>query len=378
MATLPSNVKSTSTTPSTTDVVVSSSLVISPSITTVTSSVKMMVSHSESQSSSQLSRRNTRSASGAAVNSTYMKIHVSPDKSPDKSFSCDSIPTASTTVGTTSPVSKTTDSDSILKDDMLNTQVLLDLIRANDLKIDLLSRELSLSKGKIDKLEKDVEVVHSLLKVKDCVIDGVKGELSRLEQYTRRYSVVISGVDKTDRRESIEVLRPKVEDIVNKVTSTTTVADIDKLHRNGPVKGTRQDIILRFKSHSAKEEFYKARKTLPLELKHIRIKPSLSPSQQALLDESRDLLDEYHHGGYVGENPPDYVFANVHGVVQVKMKNKSKDGQFITIQNISHLCQVLAKSSMNKKSLEAYDGSKGFDDHSDSSDEDDMGFNRFD
>ena len=372
MATLPSNVKSTSTT----DVIVSSSLVISPSITTVTSSVKMMVSPSSSQSSSQLpERRITRGTSGASVNSTYMKIHVSPDKS----SSCDSIPTTSPTADMMSLVSNETDSDSVLiKDDVLNMQVLMDLIRANDLKIDLLSRELSLSKGKIDKLEKDVEVVHSLLKVKDCVIDGVKGELYRLQQYTRRYSVVISGIEKTDRRESIEILRPKVEHIVNKVTSTTTVADIDKLHRNGPVKGTRQDIILRFKSHSAKEEFYKARKTLPEELKHVRIKPSLSPSQQTLLDESRDLLDEYHHGGFVGENPPDFVFANVHGVVQLKMKNKSKDGLFITIQNISHLSQVLAKASMNKKAFEAFDGSKGFDDHRDSSDDDDMGFNNFD
>ena len=267
--------------------------------------------------------------------------------------------------------------DTAPKDDAVNMQVLLDLIRTNDHKIELLSRELSQSKGKILKLERDVEVVHSLLKVKDCVIEGVKGELNRLQQYTRRYSVVISGIEKTDQRENVESLRPKVEEIIGKVESTTTLADVDKFHRNGPSKGTKQDIILRFKSHSAKEQFYKARKTLPDELKHVKIRPSLSPDQQNLLDESRDLLDEYLHGGYVGENSPEYVFANVHGVVQVKMKNPSRGGMFITIQNISHLSQILAKAAMNKKAFNAFDGSKGFDENRDDSD-DDMGFNKFD
>ena len=304
-----------------------------------------------------------------------MKVRVSPGKSID----CDneSIPPVSSTEDAMY-VSSNSTADTLLKDDDINIQMLFDMIRENNQKIDKMSRELSQSKGKILQLERDVEVVHSLLKVKDCVIEGVKGELNRLQQYTRRYSVVISGVEKTDRRESNDSLRPMVEKIVQNVTSSTTVADIDKFHRNGPAKGTKQDIILRFKSHSAKEQFYKGRKTLPEELKHVRIRPSLSPEQQTLLDEARDVLDEYHHGGFIGENPPDFVFANVHGVVQLKMKNKTKYGLFITIQNISHLTQILAKTSINKKTLDAFDGSKGFDDNRDTSDDDDMGFNNFD
>ena len=360
----------------TTNVVVSSSMVISPSTTTVTSSVKMIVSPSVVPSSDTSSRRVTRGASGAYVNSTYMKLHVSPEKS----STCDSEsnqPVSSAADATHIPSNSTTDTRQMMGDD-INIQMLLDMIRENNQKIDVMSRELSQSKGRIVQLERDVEVVHSLLKVKDCVIEGVKGEVNRLQQYTRRYSVVISGVEKTDRRESNDSLRPKVEEIVQNVTSSTTIADIDKFHRNGPAKGTKQDIILRFKSHSAKEQFYKGRKTLPEQLKHVRIRPSLSPEQQILLDEARDLLDEYHHGGFVGENPPDYVFANVHGVVQLKMKTQTKDGMFITIQNIAHLSQILAKTSINKKAFEAFDGSKGFDDDTDVLDDDDMGFNKFD
>ena len=93
-------------------------------------------------------------------------------------------------------------------------------------------------------------------------------------------------------------------------------------------------------------------------------------------DRMRPHLDDYLHGGYVGENPPDFVFANVHGEIQLKMKNRSKDGLFITIKDITHFSQILAKASMNRKTFEAFDGSKGFDDKEVS--DDDMGFGNFD
>ena len=36
--------------------------------------------------------------------------------------------------------------------------------------------------------------------------------------------------------------------------------DVDKLHRVGPPKQGKQDIIVRFKSHTAKENFFKRKK----------------------------------------------------------------------------------------------------------------------
>ena len=59
----------------------------------------------------------------------------------------------------------------------------------------------------------------------------------RLQQYTRRYSVTIADIPK-QHEEKPEDLRKIVEDLVtevnNKSDSTTTIADIDKLHQNGP------------------------------------------------------------------------------------------------------------------------------------------------
>ena len=159
-----------------TDVVVSSSLVISPSTTTVTSSVRMTPSAS---SSSQTDRRITRGASGATVNSAYMKIHVSPVRSSMNIESVSDIPASSLSdsLSISTNTSKldtilkedTSNLDTIqriLKDDSLNMESLYDMIRSNRQQIDMLSRELSQSKGHIDKLKRDMEVVDSLLKVK--------------------------------------------------------------------------------------------------------------------------------------------------------------------------------------------------------------------
>ena len=54
-----------------------------------------------------------------------------------------------------------------------------------------------------------------------------------------------------------EVRERKVEEDVRNLlqesTSTTTFEDVDKFHRNGPRFENKQDVLIRFKSHSAKE-----------------------------------------------------------------------------------------------------------------------------
>ena len=99
--------------------------------------------------------------------------------------------------------------------------------------------------------------------------------------------------------------------------SSTTPDDIDKMHRNGPPNGANQDIIVRFKTHSAKEAFYKARKSLPALLSYVKIRPSLSNDQQKLLKDARELLKEYSEGEFFGDNPPEFVFADVHGNIKL-------------------------------------------------------------
>ena len=92
------------------------------------------------------------------------------------------------------------------------------------------------------------------MSVKDRVHEELKIQLNNLQQYSRRYSVIVKGIEK-EYHESKDSLRTKVHKIVEEVASATKVEDIDKFHRNGPTIDQEQDTIIRFKSHSAKEIF---------------------------------------------------------------------------------------------------------------------------
>ena len=246
------------------------------------------------------------------------------------------------------------------------------MIVERDAKIDAMEE-------KVGKLEQKFEFLHSLLHVKDSVLRGVQDELHRLQQYTRRYSVSISGIPKR-RGEKPEDLRRSVEDIINAVNSTTTPLDIDKLHRNGPVygdRGSKQDTIVRFKSHSAKEAFYRARKSLPAEKQDIYIRPSLSEAQKVLLSDAKEYIKNNNSEAY-GSNPPEFVFANIHGNVQVKMKKATKYGLFIDIKSVSHLAQIIARANDSDQTLLYHHEKEGSWDDVESNSDDDMGFALFD
>ena len=50
--------------------------------------------------------------------------------------------------------------------------------------------------------------------------------------------------------------------VLDEANSTTTIDDVDKFHRVGPKKDDEQDIIVRFRSHTAKENVYHKRKSV--------------------------------------------------------------------------------------------------------------------
>ena len=246
-----------------------------------------------------------------------------------------------------------------------------------DEKMDALMAQNQLMEGRISKLEQTIEFVQSMLHVKDCVLNGIQSELQRLQQYTRRYSVSIFGIPKP-RGEKPDVLRTKVDELINLVESTTTSQDIDKLHRNGPLNGDEQETIVRFKSHAAKEAFYKARKTLPVSHRQVKIRPSLSPAQKILLNEAQDYLENVPFDEADGSNPPEFVFANIHGNVQVKMKKQTKEGLFINIKSVEHLSQVIARAQDSKERVRYHHEKEQWADGvSEEGSDDDMGFSLF-
>ena len=68
---------------------------------------------------------------------------------------------------------------------------------------------------------------------------------------------MIVGIRK-EQGESSEDLKKEVSKMIDKTNGELTMADVDKFHRDGPRFGGKQDIIVRFHSHSAKETFYKS------------------------------------------------------------------------------------------------------------------------
>ena len=117
--------------------------------------------------------------------------------------------------------------------------------------------------------------------------------------------------------------------------------DIDKFHRNGRLyNGKDQEIIIRFKSHAAKEAFYRARKNLPPSRKAVKIRPSLSPNQKTLLRDAQAWVEKYSLNAEM-VNPVQFVFANIHGEIQAKMQKKYRGNPFISFNSIQDLASKL-------------------------------------
>ena len=187
-------------------------------------------------------------------------------------------------------------------------------------------------KGEIMRLE-------SKIYVQERVSDALREEVDRLQQYTRRPCVTIRGIDKANN-EKFADLKQKVAHIIQSVNSSTTINDVDKFHRNGRVRDGKQEVIIRFKSHSAKEAFYKARK----EQQNVVIYPSLTKKRLTLLHEARDMIKEYKYEHSNTLNPPIAIFANVHGDIQVKFEKKTIHGQYVSIQSLQDLASILQVS----------------------------------
>ena len=229
--------------------------------------------------------------------------------------------------------------------------------------------------------------VNARFSVRDHVVEALKGEINRLQQYTRRYSVVVAGIEKK-KDETPESLREEVLKLVADVDSTSKEADIDKFHRNGRVhNGNEQEIIVRFKSHAAKEAFYRARKTLPPSRRGIKIRPSLSPNQKNLLRDAQSLVEEFSLNEET-VNPVEYVFANIHGEIQAKMKKNFRGSPFLFFNSVKELtCRLQEAQAVKETNDFFHEVSSRYDVHSghsgrpnqlpESVDVDDMGFDNF-
>lgn len=192
------------------------------------------------------------------------------------------------------------------------------------------------------KIEGEQMAQKSLDFVRDRVTEELKFQLTELQQYTRRYSVVISGL-KTGINEKEEI-----KNIIEKVNSSTKIEDVDKFHRVGPVKEENlQDLIIRFKSHDAKEQFLKKRKNLDRQLK---VKPSLTYERRKLLEKARNHLEspETNYEEGTMKHYPEFVYADVHGNLKVCLKDSDNPErkQFLKFNSLKDLSFIIDKKNL--------------------------------
>ena len=175
----------------------------------------------------ELSGPRTRSstAHGSLVKSTHMKTHVSPGKTLPANVPANEPPSSSDLIS-----SRLSSLETHLKDQFHINNFYAETIAKLEKHVNCLEGELML--------------VNSRLSVRDHIVDGLRGEIHRLQQYTRRYSVSISGIEKTSREETDAELREKVLKVVSEVTSTTKEGDIDKTSPHAKLQDTPSHLTL--------------------------------------------------------------------------------------------------------------------------------------
>lgn len=104
-----------------------------------------------------------------------------------------------------------------------------------------------------------------------------------LEQYSRRNSIRISGIE----HEEGENVYTKVIELAEKGDVTINNHDIDRAHRIG----TKQDILVKFISHKKRNELLKAKKAIHAQEEAIWLAEDMTKKRSNILFEARKLRD---------------------------------------------------------------------------------------
>ena len=177
---------------------------------------------------------------------------------------------------------------------------------------------------KLRKNELDIERFHSLATLKDNVIVKLQHQINQQEQRSRRPCATVVGIPKR-KEESSDDLKREVVKLLDKSNGKVSLEDVDKFHRDGPRYGSKQEVIIRFRTHAAKESFYKARKNIVGGSETLKILPSLSKATKKLLHDSSDEVSYYEKLS----NPPQFVLPDVHGNLMIKFTCESRLGLFV-------------------------------------------------
>ena len=111
-------------------------------------------------------------------------------------------------------------------------------VQVRQLTSDSMRKDATLKKmeERISQLEHNEMMNASYSMIQKNVSDLLSKRVAQLEQYTRRYSVAISGIER-EANETHAFLQEEVTKLLGEAGTTLSLNDVDKLHRNGPRRG---------------------------------------------------------------------------------------------------------------------------------------------
>jgi len=197
------------------------------------------------------------------------------------------------------------------------------LILEQNQKILKQNEQISSLQNTIAKQDDIISKMEDKLCILSSSIENIKAQSDNNEQYSRRYCLRISGIDK-EHNESSNLCLNKVVEVCKNLDINIDSSDIDRAHRVGKDK---RAIIVKFFSFKKRTEVYKARKK---ENNNVKIYLNLTKARLNLLDGARSMIN-------VNSNI-EFVFADINCNPVAKLKN----GSFVFFNNLDRIKSILA------------------------------------
>ena len=165
--------------------------------------------------------------------------------------------------------------------------------------VDFLVKENKGLKSKVKYLEEQVKASKKELEDMEQRLDEVEAKHNDLEQYTRKFNLVIHGIPEREEEDNIE----NVIKLGKLLEVNLYSGDIDIVHRmKTKSKDKPRPIIARFSNYNAKSKLYKARLNLrnvdlqDLGAEKIFINENLTAWRAELFKEARKVKKKYNNG----------------------------------------------------------------------------------
>lgn len=234
-----------------------------------------------------------------------------------------------------SPVSKKSKQDQKQQKQKQQSELIADQRQ----EIDTLKNQVEILRKSMDELKYEMMIINSKVEVSSQVNNVLQRQLEDLQQYSRRYSIILDNVN-AKPNEKVEEVEKQVKEILIKdfkVNAKDLNSEFDKAHRVGRVNDdNNQAIIIRFKSHSYRSNLYVNRKTQQSrkDMKY-KLRVDLTSSRRKLLSEVYRKID--------GNAKVDFAFASVNGDIKIRLNEDLDRKKVFNIRSSLDIDELLMK-----------------------------------